>query len=389
MKPTTLYLVPIVGLVIAFALHLPVRRKWRIPVVRSGYAVLLIGALTLFHAQPAVIREVNAITGVANFSAPLVYALNTSFSGAIVALMINWRGGEPDRIRRAWQLCLSIYTACAAAVIILFALGDAPVERLTDFDSYYATTPFIREMIVLYLAAHTVAVATLMRLCQAWQREVDGALRTGLWLILMGGWFDFGFQFSKYISVVARWTGHDLDFFSTSIAPVMVSIAAFLVAAGFTLPRVSRPIAAQRKARDQYRQLAPLWSTLSHVGVPIQPLVTWRQSPEYRLRLRQIAIHDALLRLNPHFDQRVHAGARASAVANGQPAAGADLTAEAAVIAAAVESSAADAPPCNPDGAYKLTSAHGSVGTLVELSRALPQLPAVARRAYGAPPNTA
>lgn len=371
MKPTTLYLVPIVGLVVAFVLHLPVRRKWRVPQIRSGYAVLLIGALTLFHAQPRVIHDVNTATGVANFSAPLVYALNTSFSGACIALMITWRGGEPERIRRAWRLCLSTFSACAAAVILLFVLGEAPVERVADFDSYYATTPFIREMIILYLSAHAVAMVIWMRLCFSWQREVDATLRTGLWLIITGGGFDFGFLLSKYTSVVARWNGHDLDFFSTSVAPVLVSIAAFLFAAGFTLPRVGPSLVTQWRALLLYRQLAPLWKGLRHVATPIQPLTTWWHLPDDRLALRQTAIHDALLRLNPHFDRHVHSDARASALASGQPAPQADVAAEAAVIAAAIRSSAG-APPCNPDGSYQLHAAQRSVRALAEVSRALP-----------------
>ncbi len=38
------------------------------------------------------------------------------------------------------------------ALWVLFLPADAPAERLRDLDTYYATTPFMREEILLYLA---------------------------------------------------------------------------------------------------------------------------------------------------------------------------------------------------------------------------------------------
>ncbi|MEU5476812.1 MAB_1171c family putative transporter [Streptomyces mirabilis] len=372
MKPTSLYLVPVVGLCIAFIVHLPVRRKWRVPVIRSGYAVLLIGALTLFHSQPPVIEEVNALTGISNFSAPLVYALNTTFSGACLALVINWRGGEPARIRQAWLLCLSVYSVCTAMVVLLFALGDAPVERTTDFDTYYATTPYIREMILLYLVAHSIAILIMMRLCLTWQREVRGLLRTGLILIVIGCWFDLGFQLSKYTAVIARGFGYNLDFFSTSVSPVMVSIAAVLVAAGFTLPRAG----GQWDSLAVYRALDPLWSAVRHISIPIQPIAHWWQLPAERLTLRLTNVHDAVLRLHPHFNETVRSTTHAEALARGKTPDEAAVLAEAAVVLDAIHSYSQDAPPTNEAGTYKLQATQGSVRELVALSQTLrPQLP--------------
>lgn len=370
MKPTSLYLIPIVLLCVAFLVHLPVRQKWQVPVIRSGYAVLLIGALTLFHAQPAVIKEVNALTGIANFSAPLVYALNTAFSGACLALVINWRGGEPDWLHRVWLRCLSLYSICAVAVAILFALGNAPVERTTDFDSYYATTPYIRELILLYLAAHSVAMITMLWLCATWQREVHGMLRAGLLMIVVGAIFDIaGFQAPKYASVVARWRHHDLDYLSTSVAPVGVSIAAILVAVGFILPRVS----GQWEALAAYRDLGRLRAVLRGVDIPVQPAPGWWWLPTNRLTLREANIHDALLRLNPHFGPHVRDQAHADALAAGLPPGDADAVADAAVVVQALHDYTADLPPTNESGHHQLHATQGDAGALAALSRALPR----------------
>ncbi|MFD9460289.1 MAB_1171c family putative transporter [Streptomyces sp. NPDC060027] len=367
MNATSLYLIPIVGLCLAFLVHLPVRRKWRVPVIRSGYPVLVLGALTLFHAHPRVIKEVNTLTGITNFSAPLVYAMNTLFSGACLQLVIAWRGGEPERLRRAWRRCLVFYGVCTALVIVLFVLGDAPVERTREFDPYYATTPYISEMILLYLASHSVAILIMMRLCLTWRRDVTGPLRVGLSLIIVGSWFDLGFQASKYTSVAARWFGHDLDFFSTSVAPVLVSAAAALVAAGFTLPRV----AGQWDALISYRTLGPLWRALRNIATPVQPLRHWWEFPEERLILRLTNVHDALLRLNPHFDEQVHRSAHAQALAQGAEPDQAAVLAEAEVVMDAIRAHDQEAPPVNADGTYQLTSTRDSGHALADLSRAL------------------
>ena len=82
---------------------------------------------------------------------PLVYLLLSAFSGSCLVLIINWRGGPPETTRRLSRRWIAGYGAVCAAIVLLFVLGEAPVERLRDFDTYYANTPYIREMIVLYL----------------------------------------------------------------------------------------------------------------------------------------------------------------------------------------------------------------------------------------------
>jgi len=42
------------------------------------------------------------------------------------------------------------------------------VERRTDLDTYYASAPFIREMIVLYLVSYMTATAMTTLLCWRW-----------------------------------------------------------------------------------------------------------------------------------------------------------------------------------------------------------------------------
>ncbi|MEV6782416.1 hypothetical protein [Streptomyces sp. NPDC051098] len=55
-----------------------------------------------------------------------------------------------------------------------FATPGKPVavEGRHDLDTYYAHTPLIREMIVLYLAAHLISDIVSTVLCVRWAREV-------------------------------------------------------------------------------------------------------------------------------------------------------------------------------------------------------------------------
>ena len=112
-------------------------------------------ALVFFFAAPPTIGEVNDVIGITNFSAPLVYCLLTAFSAACLVLIVNWRGGPPEETRRVSRRWVIGYSVVIVALVVLFVLGDTPVERLVDFDTYYANEPFVREMIVLYLVALT------------------------------------------------------------------------------------------------------------------------------------------------------------------------------------------------------------------------------------------
>ncbi len=192
--------------------------------------------------RAATLATVNDLTGVPNFGAPLTYGMLSAYSCAVLVLLINWRGGPRRRVRRLVLRTMAAYGLLVAAIVVLFALADARTERLTDLDTYYAATPFMREMILLYLLGHSAAMLVMCAVCVKWGREVGGLLRAGLRLILLGALLDvLGFQLTKYTAVVARWYGHDLDFLSTDVAPPMASLAAVLCSAGFVLPRLLPP----------------------------------------------------------------------------------------------------------------------------------------------------
>ncbi|MEU5901919.1 MULTISPECIES: hypothetical protein [unclassified Streptomyces] len=147
----------------------------------------------------------------------------------------------------------------------LFAAGDAPVERLRDLDTYYATTPYMREMICLYLTAHTVAALVMTSLCRRWSRSVHGLLRTSLLLICVGYLLSLCYDGLKYAAIGARWARSDWDVLSTDIARTIASLSSLLVGAGFMLPLAGRRITTVCRPRASCLALGPLRRVLTAV----------------------------------------------------------------------------------------------------------------------------
>ncbi|WP_328560291.1 MAB_1171c family putative transporter [Streptomyces coelicoflavus] len=365
------------------------RTAIRNPLTVSTCVAIVLGALVFVCAAPATLGTVNELTGVTNFGAPLTYGMLSAYSCAVLVLLINWRGGPRPVVRRAVLRSMAAYGLLVAAIVVLFLLADADTERLTDLDTYYAGTPFMREMILLYLLGHSAAMLVMCAVCVKWSREVDGLLRVGLRLILLGGLLDLvGFQLAKYTAVVARWAGHDLDFLSTSVAPPMASLAALVCSVGFALPRLLPSVLAHRRGLDDYRRLGPLWALVESVSTAPKPPTAWWQLPRARLQWREVSIHDALLTLAPYFDHRVRERARDAALRAGRSSHQARLAAEAAMLADAARRAAAHEEAPATTGSYRLhaTEVPGPSG-LVELSQALHHPPGRATAPGGTSPS--
>ncbi|NGO08684.1 hypothetical protein G5C60_13950 [Streptomyces sp. HC44] len=378
------YYIPAVAMAVAFAFKAPaLLRSWRDPLLRSVCTLLVLSGLAFFFAAPPTITEVNRLTGIANFSAPLVYCLLSAFSAACLVLLINWRGGPPEATRRASRRWVAGYGVVIVALIVFFALGDAPVERLRDLDTYYANTPFVREMIVLYLVAFTVAGVAMDVMCWRWALQVRGWLRAGLLIIALGFSFNIPYAVTKFIAVIARWNGGNLDDLSTYAAPALASAGLQISAVGFCLPLLCQRIGDSWNTWSTYRRLGPLWRELR----PLSPhedraaRISWWSPAELQVTQRESDIHDGMLSLYPYFDAEVRAHAYDAAVAAGSDPVQAQAEADAAMVTAAIRARAAD-----PEGrvissasatAAPPTSTEGP-RDLVRMSLALRQSPVVA-----------
>ncbi|MEU9207053.1 MAB_1171c family putative transporter [Streptomyces sp. NPDC048415] len=339
------YYLPAVAMGAAIALKGPALiRGWRDPLLRSVGVLLALAGLVFLFAAPPTIAEINEITEVPNISAPLVYCLLSAFSGSCLVLIINWRGGPPEVTRRLTRRWTAVYSVAGVTLIVLFVLGDAPEERLRDLDTYYANTPFIREMIVLYLVSLTVAGVAMNVMCWRWAVQVDGWLRAGLLIIAFGSLFNLPYAAAKFTAVVARWNGGNLDGLSTNVAPVLASVGAQITAVGFCVPLACRRIGDSWTTWSTYRRLGPLWRELRPVSAHADRAVriSWWSPAELQVTQRESDIHDGMLSLYPYFDAELRSRAYDAAVLAGSSPAQAQAEADAAMVTAAVRARAAD-----------------------------------------------
>lgn len=339
------YYIPAAAMAISLAFKLPaLRHNWRDPLLRSVVALLTLAGAVFAFAAPPTIEAVNRWTGIVNVSAPLVYCLITAFSASCLVLMVNWRGGPPERTRRVSRRWILGYGAVILALVTLFVLGDTPVERLRDFDTYYANTPYIGPMIGLYLLAHHVAAVVMVVLCWRWSLQVRGWLRVGLMIIVSGYIFNLTYDATKISAVVARWLGHDLDDLSTYVAPPLAAVGALISAMGFVVPLVCQRLSDHWHTWATYRGLGTLWQELQASAPSGTPSVrmSWWAAGELRVIQRESDIHDGFLHLGPYFDRPLHDGAYERALTEGADEETARAVAAAAMVAAAVRARAAD-----------------------------------------------
>ncbi|MET8824858.1 MAB_1171c family putative transporter [Streptomyces sp. NPDC004610] len=300
--------IPTLVLLAALAIKAPtIVRMWKEPLLRAVGGLLLLACAVFVFVAPPTIAWVNRVTGVPNIAAPWVYSLLMAFCAACLLLIIAWREGTvrpSGAARRARRWVIGGYTGVIAALWVLFALADADEERLHDLDTHYATTPFMGQMIVLYLVAHCVAVLITSRLVWDWVRTegLDAWLRWGLISLGAGYALNLVFDAAKFTAVAARWAGGDLDRLSTEVAPPVACLSAILIAAGFILPHSGQYLHGRWRVRRAHHRLRPLYLLMRSAHGSGAP-VSGRSSPELRLIRRETFIRDTLLPLAPHLDE--------------------------------------------------------------------------------------
>ncbi|MET9698490.1 MAB_1171c family putative transporter [Streptomyces sp. NPDC006529] len=331
------YYVPAAVLALVFLVKAPaLLRTWHNPMVRGVAGLILLIGSGFFFAAPPTIGYVNRTTGVDNFSGPLVYSILSGCSTLAMVLLTYWRSGFGETVRRQVRGWLWGGALVIVSIAVLFASGDAPSERVRDMDTFYATTPGIREMIVLYLLWHTAIHAALTLMCLKWLGETGGWLRTGLGCLVAGFGLGACFGVAKGVALGARWSGVDLDFLSTELAPPAAGIGSLLCAAGFLLPQGERAAALLGTWR-RYRELGPLWRALRAIAPqPDLTLALRRPSLDERLAYRETDVHDQLIALAPACDPVLMTERQDSALRAGMEPEQARCAGAAAMIAEAI-----------------------------------------------------
>ncbi|MEU9945282.1 MAB_1171c family putative transporter [Streptomyces lavendulae] len=358
---------------VAVLVRLPrLRRNRHDPLLRAVVVFLLTATGVFCFGATSVIVKVNEITGVPNFAAPLLYSILMACCGSGIVLIINWRGGPPARVRRATRWCAGTYAALAVAMFTLFALGDAPVERPEDLDTYYANTPFIREMIVLYLTGHSAAAVVMATLCGRWLSGVSRELRAGLGLLIVGFTLVLGFDVCKFAAVGARWAGADWDVLSTEAARPFVTVSFCFILLGFGVPLIVQRFKEPWRDWTRYHRLGAL-SRLLHGLTPTTAVVRMPLLSTVGVRRlhRESGIHDGLLTLNPYFDLALRARTLAGALAEGATDEDAAADADAVMVIAAVDALRADPEREVIASSRELQTGPGEERDLVRISHAL------------------
>jgi hypothetical protein len=312
------YALPTVLLVAGLGLKSPtIVRSWRDPNARATWLVLLFASAVFLSVAPSSIRRINALTGVANFAAPWAYSLLTLFCAACLTMIITWREQPTDGRRRRIRLVWAVYLGVVVALWATFLMADVPVERVYDLDTYYAETPWMREHIVLYLLGYMVSTVVSAWMIWTWIGKVRARwLKAGLVFLQAGYAFGFGFDLSKLIAVVARWTGRDWDVLSTRVAPPFAILGATLVATGFIVPVLGPFLQKWPREQVTYWILGPLRNLIRRVAPSAAKARVSRFAPlDLRLVERQQQIHDGLLRLAPYFDHALYRRAYEAAAA--------------------------------------------------------------------------
>ncbi|MGW3059466.1 MAB_1171c family putative transporter [Streptomyces goshikiensis] len=312
------YTVPTVLLATALAFKTPtLARAWRDPDVRPTAFLLGLATAVFVSVTPVNIHRINELTGIPNFAAPWGYSLLTVFCATCLTMIMRWREEPSDRRRRRMRLVYWIYSGIVLALWGTFFLADVPEERIYDLDTYYAGTPWAREHILLYLIAHMVSALVAASMIWRWLTQVESRwLKAGLVSLQVGYAFGLVFDVAKLAAVAARWLDTDWDFLSTKVAPPFALLDAILVAIGFIIPQAGPYLQDRIRDGAHYRQLHPLWRALRSLAPAAAQARVGRWAPiSLRLLQRQQRIHDALLRLAPHFDsslyQRAYDAARA------------------------------------------------------------------------------
>lgn len=299
------YIVPTALLGLALFFKFPTLvRAWRDPDVRATTILLACATAVLVVITPVNIHRLNVLTGIPNIAAPWAYSFLTAFCATGLTMIMRWREAPSERRRQRMITIYWVYAGIIAALWVTFLMADVPEPRIYDLDTYYASTPWMREHTLLYLLAHMVSSLVAASMLWKWYPQVTNRwLKTGVVFLQAGYASGLVFDVAKLAAITARWTGNNLDFLSTQAAPPFALLEAILVALGFLVPQVGPFIQQWRRDQRDYLQLRPLWRAVRVVKpAAATARFGWWVPLDLRLLQRQQRIHDALRLLAPYLD---------------------------------------------------------------------------------------
>lgn len=271
-------------------------------------------AALLTSSAPAMIEFVDRASGIPNLGLLISFSITVALAASARVLIAYWHD-PPTRATvtaRRWMLAYMSITLC---MIVLFFSGDSPVERSTDFETYYATTPLIAEFSLCYLLAQVIALSNIIWRCCYWARVAERLwLKRGLYLIIAGSICGVAVSVTRITAMGARWAGADWDELNTKASVVLALLGLPAAALGFVLPVVGERVTSVLQWLAYYRfyrRLNPLCGALRRAApsIVLPVHIPW-WSLDLRLTRRLAEINDGRLAVRPYVDQRVQSHAR-------------------------------------------------------------------------------
>ncbi|MEU9267212.1 MAB_1171c family putative transporter [Streptomyces sp. NPDC048251] len=302
-------------------------------------------------ASPWCYVLIDRALGVTNITTLFVYSSVAICEVSFLALLVSWSSAQ-HRVKFWHRFLVAYAVVSVASMIILFGLGDvSDGTHHVDFDTHYATTPYISEFLLIYAVLYQVGMFALTFMCWRYSKMVDRPwLRRGLRTVAVGAVFGYGYGLTKVVSLTWDLLGTSpLHSISVNVAPMCASVSAWLFAAGFTMPAwgIGLDRARERIALFRaYRRLRPLWAALTrafpdvvlfpdlHPAAPRRALRD--EDPNFLVNRAVIEIRDAQLALRPYYDPAVAEAARTLAAGKGLAENAVEAVAEAAQIKAAM-----------------------------------------------------
>lgn len=337
-------------------------------------------ACTFSLQTPLGYHAAGQLLAVPNIARPLNHAgvLVTALTAQI--LLSRLTGNRPGRI---WWPAVVL-----GGMAVTFALADIPVNDV-QFNTRYATTPWVLEYWLVYLAGLLPILIGVARL--GWRGLAVAetrAVRLRMWMTVAGAGAFVVYHVHKGLFFAARRFGLPYSEVINQIMDRYLTLIAFLlVLLAAVLPR-SRTSAVRSwiQRYSTYQRLRPLWLVFYRANpkialTPPRSTLLDRLDPrdlDMRLYRRVVEIRDGRLAIQPYLKPHMVETARLQASRDGKTGQELNATVEALILAEGLRARTCGAPrsddpvaaiPGGPD-------LHSDTAFLADVARAFHSLPA-------------
>ncbi|WP_166610920.1 MAB_1171c family putative transporter [Kineococcus indalonis] len=284
------------------------------PGVDAGRRVVAITVVALAASAAALTfpgeRILYSLTGIAHIGDLVGRAL--LMVTAVATQCIFLFAVEPDQHPRP-RLRRRVAALIAALVLLVSVFTAAPGrDASADYLVVYGAEPLVAIFVVTFTAFLGWCFADVLAAWSRLKRRTSGTLHAGLHTLAAGAGVGLGYVLLRLIGEVALFADRPGVVAATRIGCLITgSVASLLAVTAVSWPAASALTSSLHEwsqARQQLRQLFPLWRDLADVAPQValeQPRSPAREAlavrdVRWRLYRRVIEIHDARLALRPY-----------------------------------------------------------------------------------------